>query len=231
VPAYKIGSGEITWLEQIAAIAGRGKPVLLATGASTIGEVQAAVRTVLAVNPQLAVLQCNTNYTGQRENFGHIHLRVLTAYAVLFPRVVLGLSDHTPGHATALGAVALGARIIEKHFTDDPSRPGSDHQVAMSPAAFREMVERTRELERALGAADKFVADNERDTVLIQRRCRRAARAIEAGEIVSREMIAVLRPLEPGAIPPSAIATVIGATAATAIPRGEALRWKALVPG
>ena len=99
----------------------------------------------------------------------------------MFPDVILGLSDHTPGHATVLGAVALGARAVEKHFTDDNDRVGPDHKFAMNPADWAEMVENTRQLERALGSADKFVADNEQETVVLQRRCLRAACDLPAG--------------------------------------------------
>jgi len=181
VPAYKIGSGEITWLEALERMAQKGKPVILATGASDIGEVQRAVHAILKYNQQLVLMQCNTNYTASVENFNHIHLRVLLTYQTLFPNVILGLSDHTAGHATVLGAVALGARVIEKHFTDDNSRIGPDHPFSMTPHSWKEMVERTRELERALGSTDKTVAENERETVIVQRRCLRAARPIQKG--------------------------------------------------
>ncbi|HLE52232.1 MAG TPA: N-acetylneuraminate synthase family protein, partial [Anaerolineales bacterium] len=117
VPAYKIGSGDITWIETLVRMARKGKPIILATGASNIGEVQRAVHTILPINPQLVLMQCNTNYTASLENFDHIHLRVLNTYRTMFPEVVLGLSDHTSGHATVLGAIAMGARVIEKHFT------------------------------------------------------------------------------------------------------------------
>lgn len=225
VPAYKIGSGEIDWLEALERMARKGKPVILATGASTIGEVQRAVHTILAVNPQLVLMQCNTNYTASPENFDHIHLNVLKTYAAMFPNVILGLSDHTHGHATVLGAVALGARVIEKHFTDDNNRIGPDHKFAMNPQTWAEMVARTRELERALGSPDKFVAENERETVIVQRRCLRAARDIKAGEVITREMIDVLRPATPGAILPPHIPQVIGTRALHDIPQGKELRW------
>jgi sialic acid synthase SpsE len=224
-PAYKVGSGDINWLEALERMACKGKPVFLATGASTIGEVQRAVHTVMAVNPQLVLMQCNTNYTGSHENFDHIHLRVLDTYRVMFPEVVLGLSDHTPGHATVLGAVALSARVIEKHFTDDNTRVGPDHPFSMTPASWKEMVDRTRELERALGSPDKFVAGNEELTVVVQRRCLRAARDIRVGEVLNREMIDVLRPAAPGAICPDEIPGVIGTQALFDIPAGKELRW------
>ena len=228
VPAYKIGSGDITWLEIIRHMARKGKPVLLATGASTIGDVQRAVNAILELNSELVLMQCNTNYTGSVENFDHIHLNVLRTYASMYPQVVLGLSDHTPGHATVLGAVALGARVIEKHFTDDTTREGPDHPFSMDPQAWREMVQRTRELERAIGSGDKFIAANERETVVIQRRCLRAAREIRAGEILDRQAIDVLRPATPGAIMPYEIEAVIGTRALVDIPAGEALRWTML---
>lgn len=229
VPAYKIGSGEIDWLEALERMARKGKPVLLATGASTIGEVQRAVHTILAINPQLVLMQCNTNYTASPQNFDHIHLRVLNTYRTMFPQVILGLSDHTHGHATVLGAVALGARVIEKHFTDDNNREGPDHKFAMNPKTWAEMVQCTRELERALGSADKFVAGNEKETVIVQRRCLRAARDIRAGEVLRREMIDVLRPATPGAILPHELPAVLGTKAALDIPAGKELRWTDLV--
>jgi N-acetylneuraminate synthase len=225
VPAYKIGSGDITWPEALERMARKGKPVILATGASSIGDVQRAVHIILDINPQLVLMQCNTNYTASLENFDHIHLRVLNTYRVMFPDLILGLSDHTAGHATVLGAVALGARVIEKHFTDDTTRVGPDHPFSMTPATWQDMVERTRELERALGSADKFVTSNEQHTVIVQRRCLRAARNIEAGERLTREMIDVLRPATSGAIQPYEIDAVIGARAISNIPEGKELRW------
>lgn len=225
VPAFKIGSGDITWIEACEYIARKGKPVLLATGASDIGDVQRAVHAILAINPQLVLMQCNTNYTASMENFNYIHLNVLRTFAAMFPDLVLGLSDHTYGHATVLGAVALGARVVEKHFTDDNDRVGPDHRFAMNPETWAEMVQATRELERAMGSGDKVVADNERETVVIQRRCLRAARDIEPGETISRDMVDVLRPATQGAIPPYEIPDLIGLKAMERIAAGQELRW------
>ena len=225
VPAHKIGSGDIDWLEMLEHIALKGKPVILSSGAATIGEVQQAVHTILPLNQQLVLLQCNTNYTASPVNFDHIHLRVLQTYQTLFPDIPVGLSDHTHGHATVLGAVALGARVIEKHFTDDTSRVGPDHPFSMTPVTWREMVDRTRELERALGSADKSVSGNEVDTTIVQRRCLRASRDIRSGEVFTREMIDVLRPATPGAIRPDRVSQVIGTRALKDIPMGKELRW------
>jgi sialic acid synthase SpsE len=225
VPAYKIGSGDITWDEALIRMAKTGKPVLLATGASNIGEVQHAVQVIRTYNHQIVLMQCNTNYTASIENFNHIHLRVLASYHVLFPDLILGLSDHTLGHTTVLGAVALGARVIEKHFTDDNSRVGPDHPFSMTPTSWKEMVDRTRELERSLGSAEKVVSENEQQTVIVQRRCLRAAREIKAGEVLTREMIDVLRPATPAAILPNDIQCVIGLKALMDLPMGKELRW------
>ena len=225
MPAYKVGSGEIDWIEALEYMAAKGQPMIIATGAATIGEVQRAVHAILAVNPNLVLMQCNTNYTANPENFKHIHLNVLKTYALMFPQVVLGLSDHTKGHATVLGAVALGARVIEKHFTDDCKREGPDHHFAMDPVTWADMVARTRELEMALGSADKQVGENERETVVIQRRCLRAARDIAVGEVITRDMLDVLRPATPGAILPAELPHVMGTHAAKAIKAGKEIRW------
>jgi sialic acid synthase SpsE len=225
VPAHKIGSGDIDWLEMLEYIARKGKPVIVSSGAADIGDVQRAVHTLLAINPQIVLLQCNTNYTASPVNFEHINLRVLQTYCTMFPQVVLGLSDHTHGHATVLGAVALGARVIEKHFTDDTSRVGPDHPFSMTPVTWREMVDRTRELEKALGSADKYITGNEKDTTVVQRRCVRAARGIKAGETLSRDMLDVLRPATKGAIKPAEIDRVVGTRALTDLPFGKEIRW------
>lgn len=228
VPAYKIGSGDITWIEIIEYIARKGKPLLLATGASSIGDVQRAVDAILKINSDLILMQCNTNYTASPENFHHIHLNVLRTYAAMFPDVALGLSDHTSGHATVLGAVALGARVIEKHFTDDITRTGPDHAFAMDPVTWRDMVDRTCELEQALGNGNKNIAENEIQTVSIQRRCVRAAVAIKAGQKITRDVLDPLRPADPGAIQPYEIPAMIGATAGVDIPAGASISWKML---
>jgi N-acetylneuraminate synthase len=225
VPAYKIGSGDINWPEALERMSRKGKPVILATGASDMSDVQRAVQIILKINKQLVLMQCNTNYTASPDNFDYIHLRVLNTYHAMFPDVVLGLSDHTSGHATVLGAISLGARVIEKHFTDDNNRVGPDHPFSMTPRTWREMVDRSRELERALGSPDKFVALNEQDTFIVQRRCLRAARDIQAGEVMTREMIDVLRPVAPGAILPYEIDKVVGSKAHQNISAGKELRW------
>jgi len=228
VEVFKIGSGDITWPEMLQKVARKRKPVLLAAGASDIGEVQRAVDIITGENEHLSLMQCNTNYTGSLQNFGCIHLNVLKTFQTMFPELVLGLSDHTPGHATVLGAVALGARTIEKHFTDDTTREGPDHPFSMDPETWREMVDRTRELERALGSSRKEVAENEKDTVVVQRRSVRAARDLPAGTVLTREMLDVLRPAPVGSIPPYDIEKLMGRRLRSALFSGQTLSWSSL---
>lgn len=223
VEVFKIGSGDINWLEMLDKVAKKGKPIMLATGASTIADVQKAVQAILAVNPHLVLMQCNTNYTGSSENFKHVQLNVLHTYRSMFPRVVLGLSDHTPRHAAVLGAVALGARVIEKHFTDDTKRTGPDHAFSMDPVTWREMVDRTRELEAALGDGNKKIEANERESAIVQRRCLRAARDLKPGTVLTRQVLAVLRPAPEDSIPPSEIGWVIGKRLRVKLLAGEYL--------
>lgn len=223
IPAYKIGSGDITWIDFVSQIAQRGKPVILSTGASSIEDVERAVGAVVRYNRQIALLQCNTNYTGNRDNFKYVNLNVLKTYAIHFPGMLLGLSDHTPGMVSVLGAVALGARLIEKHFTDDNHREGPDHAFAMNPLTWREMVERCRELEYALGDGIKRIEKNEEESIIVQRRCMRLKRNIEAGDTIKGTDLESLRPAPNGSIPPYAIKDVIGKTLKNAKNAGDAL--------
>lgn len=210
VPAFKIGSGDITWTEFLEFIATKGKPVLLATGASTMEDVDRAVQSILTHTRKLALLQCNTNYTGDRNNFRYVNLNVLKTFAARFPGMVLGLSDHTPGHTAVLGAITLGARIIEKHFTDDNCRDGPDHPFSMNPQSWKAMVEASRDLEASLGSGEKVIEENEIDTMVIQRRCIRTSRSLHIGELISRKDLAILRPSVRGAAQPYEIEMVTG---------------------
>ena len=210
VPAYKVGSGDITWLAAIDKMASKGKPLILATGASTLEDVKQAVDTIRPHRIPYALLQCNTNYTAASSNFDHIHLNVLQTFRRHFPDAILGLSDHTHGHSTVLGAVSLGARIVEKHLTDDNNREGPDHHFSMTPATWAEMVARTRELESALGLEEKVVAGNEEETVVLQRRGLRFARQMKSGESVQTADLVALRPATPGGLAPFEESQVVG---------------------
>lgn len=225
VPAYKIGSGDITWIEMIEYIAAKQKPFILATGAASLDDVVRAVSAAIAINPDFALMQCNTNYTASLENFKYIQLNVLKTYRAMFPGMILGLSDHTPGHATVLGAVALGARVIEKHFTDDVSRTGPDHKFSMGPRTWQEMVERTRELEAALGGGVKKIEANEQDTAIVQRRAIRLAHDLKQGGIIQKTDLTPLRPCPVDGIAPYYMDELVGRRLRKPMRAGEHLRW------
>ena len=146
----------------------------------------------------------------------------------MYPSLVLGLSDHTPGHSTVLGAVALGARMIEKHLTDDNDRDGPDHKFSMNGDTWRDMVDRTRELENALGDGIKRVEDNEKETVILQRRAVYCGKNLTAGHIITNDDLVVLRPCPEDGILPVYRSQIIGKCLIRDVREGERLEWKDL---
>ena len=226
IPAFKIGSGDITWLEIIELISKKNKPVLLATGASTLDDVIRAMNTIQLHNNQIVLMQCNTNYIADRSNYSFQNLRVLELYKLLFPNVVLGLSDHTQGDTAVLGAYSLGARVFEKHFTDDASRPGPDHAFAMTPKKFKEMVSKTLDLEQLMGAPIKNIESNELETSIVQRRSVHAARDLRPGDPLIESDFVFLRPSPAGTIPPYFSQSLIGRKLKVALVKGQAIKWE-----
>lgn len=225
VPAYKIGSGDITWTEMVEYVANKQKPYIIASGASSMDDVIRAVSAGLKINDKLCLMQCNTNYTASLENFKYIQLNVLRVFKEMYPNLVLGLSDHTPGHATVLGAVTLGAKIIEKHFTDDNNIEGPDHKFSMNPNSWKEMVDATRELENALGNGIKKIEDNELQTAVVQRRSIRVKSDIHEGTIIGYDDLIMLRPCPADALAPYFINDVVGKVAFKTIKSGEYITW------
>jgi len=224
VCAWKVGSGDITWIDLIEKLSKSGRPLLIATGASSISDVRSAMIAASRNTSDIVLMQCNTNYTGSFENFKYLNLNVLKAYRQEFPGVVLGLSDHTPGCSAVLGAVALGARVIEKHFTDDVSREGPDHKFSMDPLAWQEMVQRTRELEFALGDGIKKVEDNEKETYVLQRRALRASCDLPAGSILTRQNLIPLRPCPAGGLGPASYGQLLGRNLVRDVCKGELIK-------
>jgi len=225
VPAYKVGSGDITYHEIVKKMASYNKPMLIATGASDIQDVIDIMDTITQLNDKIILMQCNTNYTAEAENFKYIQLNVLKSYAEIFPQAILGLSDHTIGHSTVLGAVALGAKVIEKHFTNDNTLEGPDHKFSMNPHTWKEMVERTRELEFALGGCVKKVEANEKETSVLQRRCLRATKELKKGTLIKTSMFEPLRPAPLESIPPYKLETLLGKKLTKDLALGEEIRW------
>ena len=224
VPAYKAGSSLISWPQAIVRMAQFGKPMMISTGASDLVDVVRAMEMVEPINKQIVLFQCNTNYTASESNYNHLNVNVLKTYAKKWPDVILGLSDHTQSPAPVIGAVALGARVIERHFTDDNNREGPDHKFALNPDNWAHMVDEVRILERALGSEEKYVAENEKETYIVQRHCLRVARDVKAGETITEDMLEILRPATPGALMAWDIPNVIGKRATADMPYGKELR-------
>jgi N-acetylneuraminate synthase len=224
VNAFKIGSGDISWLDILQYISKKGKPVLLATGASTLADVERAVNTITHINANLVLMQCNTNYTGNVQNFKYINLRVLNQYKELFPGIILGLSDHTPGFTTVLGAIALGALVVEKHFTDDNNRIGPDHKFSMNPKSWREMVDRANELYMAMGDGEKRGELNEKDTYMVQRRALYFVKDFEKGHVIEKDDLFPLRPIKADGIPPYEIDSLVGKILKNDVKRDEYIK-------
>jgi N-acetylneuraminate synthase len=223
VRAFKIGSGDITWPELLRHVAGKGKPVIIGTGASDEDDVRRAVG-LLADAPGIVLLQCNTNYTGDEANLGYANLHVLRRYAELFPDVVLGLSDHTAGHVSAVAAVALGARVIEKHFTDDTGREGPDHAFAMTPQTWRELARAVESTFEALGDGVKRVEPNEEESLVVQRRALRYGRRLAAGHRLTADDLVATRPIPPDGLAPHREGEVVGRPLTRAVEADELVR-------
>jgi N-acetylneuraminate synthase len=226
VNAFKIGSGDITWSEILQYIAKKSKPVLLATGASTMYDVERAVNAIKNINKDIVLMQCNTNYTASNENFKYINLNVLKKYKEVFPDVILGLSDHTFGYVTVLGAISLGASVIEKHFTDDNNRMGPDHKFSMNPTTWREMVDRSMDLWYALGDGIKKIEENEKETAMLQRRSVYFVRDIKAGAILQRNDLISVRPIKQDGIEPYEIDKVLGKILIKDVEKDNYVKWE-----
>jgi sialic acid synthase SpsE len=225
VELYKIGSGDITWTEIIDYIGSKGKPVLLATGAASSEDVHRAMNILQKHTDNICLMQCNTNYTTNKEKYKYVNLNVLKRYQQEFPGVVLGLSDHTLGIATVVGAVSLGARIFEKHFTDDNNRIGPDHSFAMNPENWRQMVDNANEVYQALGDGIKRIEENEKDAVIVQQRSLRAAVDLPIGKVILAEDLEALRPIPKDGIQPYKLDEIVGSTLIKPLVKGEHITY------
>lgn len=222
VPAHKIGSGDITWLEMVKYIAHKRKPVLLGVGASTMEEVAEAVTTIKSAgNEKIVLLQCVTNYP---TTFEGANVKAMQMLREKFGTLV-GYSDHTPGFVVPMTSVALGGCMIEKHFTDDKTRKGPDHPFSMDPKEFKEMVDNIRTLENSLGRAVREVYPEEKETVILQRRCLRASCDIPKDTKITSEMVEALRPAPKDALYPKYLPQIVNKFAKRDIKKGEAFGW------
>ncbi len=203
MPAIKISSGDLTYRQLIQAAAATGKPVLLSTGMATLGEVVEAAGLVPAA--QRVVLHCVSVYPLPDEQ---ANLRAIPVLDEALPDAVVGYSDHTIGPAASLAAVALGARVIEKHFTLDRGQSPGDHVLSLDPAGMAALVHQIRRVEAMLGEAVKRPAPGEAEMRRMMRRGLYAARDLTGGTVLSAEDILCLRPAT--ALDPAAAERLVG---------------------
>ena len=156
-------------------------------------------------------MQCNTNYTGNDEvNIKNLNLNVLDTFKKEFPELITGLSDHTISNLSVLASISKGARVIEKHFTDNINQEGPDHKFSLTPKKWSQMVQESRLLELSLGNGVKKIENNEKETVILQRRSICASRSLKIGETIKEEHLTYLRPCPKNAFNPYEKKQIIG---------------------
>jgi sialic acid synthase SpsE len=223
VPAYKIASYEINHLPLIEHCARTGKPLLISTGMASLGDIERALDTANSAGCQdVVLLHCAINYPPRFED---LNLNAIRTLATAF-KVPVGWSDHTLGHSADVAAVALGACMVEKHYTTSRDQAGPDHGFALEPDELKAMVDAIRETEAALGTSVKRMTEAEAEMYRIGRRSLVAARAMEAGHVLTRDDVAVKRPGY--GIPVQDLEVVVGRRTATAIDADEILHWQML---
>ena len=191
MPFWKIPSGEVTNYPYLVALAKTGKPVVMSTGMCEIQEVEDAIA-VLRENgtSDIKLLHCNTEYPTPYED---VNLRAMKTLRDAFG-VEVGYSDHTKGIEVPIAAVAMGASVIEKHFTLDRNMEGPDHKASLEPQELKQMVDSIRHIEAALGSGDKKPSPSEKKNMAVARKSIVAAARIKAGDILTEENITVKRP-------------------------------------
>jgi sialic acid synthase SpsE len=217
--AYKIGSGECNNYPLIKHVAGFGKPMILSTGMNDIASIMPSVDIMSAAGIPYALLHCTSMYPTPYE---HVRLGALSELAHHFPGAMLGLSDHSLGNYTCLGAVALGACILEKHFTSDKSWPGPDIPISIDPSELKELIAGSRAIHAASGGA-KAILPEEQPTIDFAYASVVSIRAIAAGEQLSADNLWVKRP-GTGEILAAEYEELLGREATTDIPADTALR-------
>lgn len=223
VAAFKLPSGELTNLPFLRHVARKGKPMIVSTGMAGLAEVRDAVGAVRRAGvPELVLLHCVSNYPAAPET---INLRAMAAMAKAFG-VPVGYSDHTLGLEISFAAAALGAAVIEKHFTLDRRLPGPDHACSLEPDELKAWVRGIRAVESSLGHGRKEPAPGEADTARAARKSLVAARAIPAGARLTADMVAAKRPGT--GISPAQLGRVLGRRARRSIPADALLSWSRL---
>lgn len=190
---WKIPSGEITNFPYLKKIAQLGEPVIMSTGMSEMDEIEKAIEVLCSnglTKDQITLLHCNTEYPTPMQD---VNLRAMEQMRERFG-VKVGYSDHTKGIEVPIAAVAMGADVLEKHFTLDKSLPGPDHKASLEPNELKAMVDAIRNIEQALGDGEKHVSNSERRNIAIARKSIIAARNIKQGEVLTEENLTTKRP-------------------------------------
>jgi N-acetylneuraminate synthase/N,N'-diacetyllegionaminate synthase len=224
IPLYKVPSGEITNLPFLQYLARKRRPIILSTGMSTLGEVEEAVHALQAEGAtDLTLLHCVTEYPAP---FHEVNLRAMQTLRSAFGLPV-GYSDHTPGTEIAIAAAALGAEVIEKHFTLDRSLPGPDHAASLEPIELQEMVAAVRHVQAALGTGIKTPAPCEMANLRVARKSVVAARALVAGHQIANGDLDVRRPGT--GLAPKLLPLLVGRTLRVGVAKDEIITWSDLV--
>ena len=224
VPAFKIASGDLTHLPLLRHVARKGRPMLVSVGAGTWEEIDTAVAVIRAAgDPPLVLLQCTAAYPCPDAG---ANLAAIPALARRYG-VPVGFSDHTLGIEVALGAVALGAVLVEKHFTTDPTLPGGDNAMSIDPAALARLVSESRRVRVALGSGERRVDASEAPLRPLFRRGARAARDIVAGSPVTTDDVTFVRPQT--GLSPAELDAALPARARRLISRGDPVTGQDLV--
>lgn len=222
LPVWKIPSGEITNYPYLHRIGGLGKPVILSTGMCNMGDIEAAVTVLLSAGlsrDQLCILHCNTEYPTPWQD---VNLRAMPTLGKAFG-AAFGYSDHTQGIEVSTAAVALGARVIEKHFTLDQTMAGPDHKASLEPDELAAMVRSIRHVEQALGSAVKQLSPSETGNRSVARKSLVAACDIYAGDMITEQHLTALRP--GNGISPMEWPRMVGRIATRSYTVGEQLEW------
>jgi len=206
IPFYKIASGDLTNIPLLRYIASFGKPMILSTGGGTMDDVRRALNAILPVNSKVSVLQCTACYPV--ENYGEMNLEVIRTYRREFPEIVVGLSDHESGISMAVAAFALGARIVEKHFTLNRAWRGTDHAFSLAPSGLRRLVRDLERARQAMGDGVKRRYPSEEKPLFKMSKALVAARDLPAGHVIAGEDVAIKSPGD--GLAPYEIERVIG---------------------
>ena len=221
VPAYKIASGEITNFPLLRYIAKKEKPIILSTGIATLGEVEEALNVIRSEGVEdVILLHCVSNYPARIED---VNLRAMETLKQAF-KLAVGFSDHTLGITASIAAVALGACVIEKHFTLDRNLPGPDHKASLEPDELKEMVKTIRDVEKTLGDGIKQPIINEEEIKKIARRSVIAKIDISEGTVITEDMLDVKRPGT--GIEPKYFDFIVGMRAKKDIKKSDIVTWK-----